>query len=199
MLKVYLLRHGETSMNADGNRYCGRTDVELTEKGIGQANNVKEQVKDIQFDAVFCSPLIRSSATAKIAAEGNEIKEDARLIEVDFGNWEGKTREEFIAEDPDSWKQWNADPMIAKAGSTGETAKEVVERVNSFFEEVRNTYPNGTVMVVGHNGINRLFLAWKLSMELKNYRRILQENSAVTLFTLDQDNEMQIQLLNCRR
>lgn len=199
MLKVYLLRHGETSMNADGNRYCGRTDVELTEKGVGQANNVKEQVKDIHFDAVFCSPLIRSSATAKIAGEGNEIIEDARLIEVDFGNWEGKTREEFIAEDPDSWKQWNTDPMIAKAGSNGETAKQVVERVNSFFEEVRNTYPNGTVMVVGHNGINRLFLAWKLSMELKNYRRILQENSAVTLFTLDHEGEMQIQLLNCRR
>lgn len=199
MLVVYLLRHGETPMNADGNRYCGRTDVELTKKGIEQANKVKDQVKAIKFDAVYSSPLIRASATAEIAAEGNEIKKDARLIEVDFGNWEGKTREEFIAEDPDSWNQWNADPMTAKAGVTGETAKVVVERVSSFFEELRNTYPNGTVMVVGHNGINRLFLAWKLSMELKNYRRILQENSAVTLFTLGEDNEIQLQLLNCRR
>lgn len=199
MLKVYLLRHGETPMNADGNRYCGRTDVELTEKGIKQANNVKEQVKDIKFDAVYSSPLLRASATAEIAAPGSKIIKDERIIEVDFGNWEGKTREEFIAEDPESWKKWNEDPNIAKAGATGETAKEVVDRVNSFFEELRNKYPNGKVMVVGHNGINRLYLASKLSMDLKNYRRILQENSAVTLFTLDEENEIQLQLLNCRR
>lgn len=198
MLNVYLLRHGETSMNADGNRYCGRTDVPLTEKGIAQAHFVQTQLRETQLDAVYSSPLMRASHTAEIACGGTKVIRDERLIEVDFGNWEGKTREEFIAENPLSWDQWCADPSYVKAGETGETALEVVQRVNSFFEEKYAAHPNGTIMVVGHNGLNRLFLSWKLGMELKNYRRIVQENSSVTYFSLDENNEILLKLLNCR-
>jgi len=198
MLNIYLLRHGETAMNADGNRYCGRTDVALTEKGIEQANIVKKQLQNIEFDAVYSSPLIRAAHTAEIACNGKTVIRDERLIEVDFGKWEGKTRAEFITENPGIWDQWCKDPTNVKAGEKGETAMEVVQRVHSFFEQLLVNYPNGNIMVVGHNGINRLFLAWKLSMELKNYRRILQENSSITLFSLDEDNEIQLKLLNCR-
>src|SRR5690606_30019312 len=100
MLNVYLLRHGETSMNADGNRYCGRTDVALTEKGIGQAHLVRNQLSETKLDAVYSSPLVRASRTAEIACGGVEVINDERLIEVDFGSWEGRTRTEFIAENP---------------------------------------------------------------------------------------------------
>lgn len=199
MLNVYLLRHGETSMNADGNRYCGRTDVALTEKGIEQAHLVKNQLIETQLDAVYSSPLVRAFHTAEIACGGVEVIKDNRLIEVDFGGWEGKTREEFIEDNPLSWDRWSSDPTHVKAGETGETALEVVQRVNSFFEEKREMHPNGTIMVVGHNGLNRLFLSWKLGMELKNYRRIVQENSSVTFFSLDENNEILLKLLNCRR
>lgn len=198
MLNIYILRHGETAMNADGNRYCGRTDVALTDKGIEQANMVKNQLEDIVFKAVYSSPLIRAVRTAEIAGNGREVRQDQRLIEVDFGEWEGKTRSEFIADNPDIWDQWCEDPTNVRAGETGETALEVVYRVNSFFEELRTTYTDGNIMVVGHNGINRLFLASKLSMKLKNYRRLVQENSSVTLFSLDENNEIQLKLLNCR-
>ncbi len=43
MLNVYLLRHGQTQYNAEGNKYCGRTDIPLTDKGIGQAELVRPQ------------------------------------------------------------------------------------------------------------------------------------------------------------
>ena len=52
MLNIYLLRHGQTAWNADGNRYCGRTDLPLTELGLEQARLASEQLKDIAFDAV---------------------------------------------------------------------------------------------------------------------------------------------------
>lgn len=199
MLNVYLLRHGETAMNADGNRYCGRTDIELTEKGLLQAETASRQLENIPIDAVYSSTLIRASKTAKIAGGTKTVIEDERLIEVDFGKWETKTREEFIAEDPVIWDEWCTDPSNVRAGGTGETAMEVVKRVDSFFEEVREKYPTGNIIVVGHNGINRLYLAWKLSMELKNYRRLLQENSVVTLFSLDENNEILLKQLNCKQ
>jgi alpha-ribazole phosphatase/probable phosphoglycerate mutase len=198
MLNVYLLRHGQTQWNAEGNRYCGRTDIPLTEKGIRQAQLVKEQFGKMSFTAVYSSPLERAYRTAMIAANREEVVRDQRLIEADFGNWEGKTKEEFIEENGDLWKKWMNDPATARAGGTGETGMEIVRRVDDFFTEMLNRHRSGNILVVGHNGINRLYLAYKLGMPLKHYRRIVQENSSVTLFSLDHHGELTLKLLNSK-
>lgn len=195
MLKVYLLRHGETTYNADGNRYCGRTDIELTEKGYAQANLVNFLLKDVQFDAVYSSPLKRAKMTADIAS-GTKVITDPRLIEADFGLWEGKTREEFIAENELLWTNWSADPQMTNAGGTGESGKAIVERVDHFFEEMQEKHPDGTILVVAHNGVNRLYMAYKLGMPLRNYRQLAQENSSITLFELDKNGEFTLKKLN---
>lgn len=186
MLTIYLLRHGETTYNADGNRYCGRTDAELTEKGIAQAHRVAETLQGRPIDAVYASPLKRAYLTAEIAS-GNQLPvvQDRRLIELDFGAWEGKTREEFISEDPDLWKSWSESPDHTRAGGSGDTALEVVHRVDDFFAEMMQKHEGQHILVVAHNGVNRLYLAWKLGMPLKHYRRIVQENSAITVIRFD--------------
>jgi alpha-ribazole phosphatase/probable phosphoglycerate mutase len=197
-LDVYLLRHGQTQWNADGNRYCGRTDIPLTETGRRQAETAKEGLKAVVFDAVYSSPLERAFVTAQTAGNGRPVIKDQRLIEVDFGKWEGLTKEEFIAADPLAWQSWMKDPLVAKAGSTGETATEVIQRVDDFFTEILRQEKHRTILVVGHNGINRLYLAWKLGMDVKHYRRIHQENSSITMFTLDTQGEITLKLLNSR-
>ncbi|WP_353717507.1 histidine phosphatase family protein [Dyadobacter sp. 676] len=199
MLHVYLLRHGETSWNADGNRYCGATDIGLTQKGLEQAHLAAALLKGVQFDAVYTSPLQRAHRTAAIAS-GNraDIIVEQRLIEASFGEWEGKTRAEFIAENPALWNAWAQEPDYVRAGGTGETAVEVVTRVDDFFNELITKHPNGTVLVVAHNTVNRFYMAWKLGMPLKNYRQIVQENSSVTLFSLDSRGEFSLLKLNCR-
>lgn len=185
MLKVILLRHGETAYNADGNRYCGRTDIGLTEKGLAQASKIFTVLKHEHIDAVYSSPLQRARWTAEIASGNQIVEADDRLIEADFGLWEGKTKEEFNAEDPALWKQWMADPGTARAGGTGETGAEIVNRVADFFNEIYKKHNGELVMVVAHNGINRLYLAFKMGMPLANYRRFDMENSAITYFEMD--------------
>ena len=197
MLKIYLLRHGQTAWNADNNRYCGRTDIPLTETGIRQAASVNRQLKEVPFDGVYSSPLQRASLTAEIATGQRPVK-DQRLIEVDFGSWEKKTKEEFIPEDPKIWQDWTNDPGTTRAGGTGETGLEVVLRVDDFFNELLATHASGNFLVAAHNGVNRLYLAYKLGMPLKNYRLILQENSAVTLFTLDEQGDFLLRQLNSK-
>jgi broad specificity phosphatase PhoE len=197
MLTVYLLRHGETEYNADGNRYCGRTDIDLTPKGLAQANEVYALLKDKKFDAVYSSPLKRAKRTAEIATGVNVLTDD-RLIEIDFGKWEGKTKEEFTAEDPICWEKWMDNPALATAGENGENGQAIIDRVNSFFEEMRIKHRNGTIVVVAHNGINRLYMTHKLGMPLKNYRRIAQENSSITLFDLDDEGVFTLHKLNGR-
>ncbi|WP_231426189.1 histidine phosphatase family protein [Pedobacter sp. Leaf250] len=198
MLKVYLLRHGETAYNADGNRYCGRTDIELTTKGLRQAKFVFDQLSDIKIDAVYSSPLLRAKRTAEIASGERDVFIDERLIEVDFGDWEGKTKEEFIAENASLWTDWMDAPESNKAGGTGESATEIVERVTAFFDEMIAKHQNKTIMVVGHNGINRLFMASKLGMPLKNYRQLAQQNSSITEIEFDEDGVMTLKLLNSK-
>lgn len=196
MLNVYLLRHGETAYNADGNRYCGRTDIELTGKGIRQAEEVRDRLKRIHLDAVYSSPLIRAHRTAEIATGWTNVQTDTRLIEVDFGSWEKKTREEFVAEDPQSWDAWSRDPENHRAGNTGETGSEIVRRLNTFFNEMLTRHAGQTILVAGHNGTNRLYMAYKLGMPLQNYRRLFQENSAITCFELADDGEFTLKKLN---
>jgi len=196
MLSVYLLRHGETAYNADGNRYCGRTDLALTEKGILQAKAVFEQLKGKKIDAVYSSPLKRANDTAKIASGNENVTVDKRLIEIDFGNWEGKRRDEFVTENPLVWQQWEQNPATAQAGGTGETAQQVIERVDAFFGEMLAKHKNQTILVVGHNGINRFYMAHKLGMPLKNYRKIVQHNSSLTFFQLDDNGEFTLEKLN---
>lgn len=196
MVTICLLRHGETAYNADGNRYCGRTDIDLTDKGIAQAYRMKKLLKDFQFDAIFSSPLKRAKNTAIIASGKEEILVDMRLIEVDFGQWEGKRAEEFQLEDPQSWENWLSAPEHFRAGNTGETATEIVTRLNSFYTELLDKYVGKTVLIVGHNGINRFFIASQLGMPLKKYRKIVQENSALTLLTLSKEDGVHLLKLN---
>jgi len=200
MLTVYLLRHGETLWNADGNRYCGATDIGLTDKGIQQAHQAANVLKSIVFDAIYSSPLQRASRTAQIASGtlNDEIIIDQRLIEANFGDWEGKTKDEFIAENPGLWDDWRLSPDHTRAGGNGETAMEVVDRVEDFFREMAEKHPSGTILVVAHNAVNRFYMAWKLGMPLKNYRKLVQENSSITLFSLDEMGEFSLLKLNCR-
>lgn len=195
MLTVYLLRHGETDFNAQGNRYCGRIDIDLTEKGIAQANQVNNLLSGIRFDAVYSSPLIRAKKTAEIAS-GYSPQADNRLIEIDFGLWEGKTKAEFIGDDIDVWKKWCAHPEHAPAGKTGERDEDVLQRMNSFFQEMQIKHHDQLILVVAHNGVNRLYLAGQLGMPIKNYSRISQNNSAITIFQIDREDGFLLTMLN---
>lgn len=198
MLTVYLLRHGETAWNADGNRYCGATDIGLTQKGWQQAQQAATALTGLSFDAVYSSPLQRAFQTAQLVSGNREVIADQRLTEASFGQWEGKTKEEFIAQNADLWHDWCERPDNTRAGGTGETARQVVDRVDDFFQQMQKKHFDGTILVVAHNAVNRFYMTWKLGMPLKNYRKIVQENSAITRFNLDADNEFSLLSLNCR-
>jgi alpha-ribazole phosphatase/probable phosphoglycerate mutase len=198
MLNVYLLRHGQTQWNADGNKYCGRTDLPLTEIGIQQAEKVKEQLKGKMFTAVFSSPLQRALRTAQIAASTLDVITDERLIEADFGLWESKPKEVFIPENEALWHGWCTDPTTTKAGGTGETASDVIARVDDFFTQLVREHIEGDFLVVAHNGVNRFYLAHKLGMPIKDYRKLYIDNSTISMFQLDADGELTLVHLNSK-
>jgi broad specificity phosphatase PhoE len=197
MLNIYLIRHGETAWNADNNRYCGRTDIPLTERGLKQAGTLREQLHAIKWNGVFSSPLERAYTTAQIASGATVVK-DERLIEADFGLWERKTKEEFLAENAKLWHDWMRDPANNRAGGTGETGMEIVQRMDDFFQSLQKQYTTGNFLVAAHNGVNRLFLSHKLGMPLRNYRMFFMENAAPSMFTLEPDGSFVLRHLNSK-
>ena len=95
---IYIVRHGQTKYNVEG-RYGGRIDIPLNNNGIKSAKELRDKFKNVKFDYVICSPLIRTQQTAKIITNKSLIL-DERLIERDNGELEGKLKSE-IQELPD--------------------------------------------------------------------------------------------------
>ena len=85
---LYIIRHGQTELN---NRKVlqGRSDHPLNENGIAQARDAAEKLKGITFDVVWSSPLIRALQTAKIIVPDAKPRIDERLIEMEYGPYEG--------------------------------------------------------------------------------------------------------------
>jgi broad specificity phosphatase PhoE len=179
---IYLLRHGETVWNAEGNRYCGRTDIPLSPVGRAQAGAAAAALAGTALAAVVSSPLIRGRETAAAIAEGRlAATTDEGLLEIDFGRWEGMTATEIARTDPVGWAAWQADPASSRAGGNGEAGAEGAARALAALERLVRDFPSEDVVVVGHNTLNRLLLVALLGAPLAGYRRLVQANGCINV------------------
>jgi alpha-ribazole phosphatase len=178
----YLLRHGETEWNAE-NRLCGRTDVPLSEAGCRQAKSLAERLKSIPFEALYSSPLKRALETARLISEcvGLQPVPDQRLVELDYGQWEGKTLAEIMENDPKTFHAWDANPaQVAPPG--GESGLEAQQRVVSFLDSLAARHPQGHVLVVFHKTVCRLAICHALGLSPCEYRRrLIVSNAALSI------------------
>ena len=85
---IYIIRHGQTELNSR-QVLQGRSDYPLNDSGIAQAAEAGEKLRGIAFASVYSSPLLRAVQTAEIVAPGVKPKLDSRLIELDYGPYEG--------------------------------------------------------------------------------------------------------------
>src|SRR3990167_8399519 len=154
-MEVILVRHGLTENNK--RRITnGRLDEPLAKEGKIQAQELAQRLKDKPIDIIYSSPLKRATLTALPIAEklGKAINIDHRLIEVDFGSFEGKPSEEVREvlgdEMRDLFNKYEYD--LTPYG--GESSTQVEGRVKSFYEDLKQQ-PYEMVLVVTHGGIVR--------------------------------------------
>lgn len=183
MTTFYFIRHGETEWNHQDNRYCGLTDVPLNVSGFKQSDDVAKVLAAIPFDRGFTSELQRAQQTMRAITtfhQGMTIQVDARLNEIDFGNWEGIPFEKITAQA--SWQRWinNENDRNIRAGEVGESAFDVFQRGVNFLTAINEQYPHETVAIVSHNTFIRLLITGILEAPWGNYRRIKQKNTGIT-------------------
>jgi len=178
----YLIRHGESEWNAE-NRLCGRSDVPLSETGRRQAKSLAERLKPIPFEAFYSSPLERALETARLISASVALPPvpDPRLVELDYGQWEGKTLAEIRENDPKTFRAWDANPaQVAPPG--GESGLEAQQRIVSFLDFLAAKHPQGHVLVTSHKTVCRLAICYALGMPPSEYRRrLILDNAAMSI------------------
>ena len=140
---IAFVRHGQTELNRGG-RLQGRLDAALSELGVHQAAALGRGFAKEPVVRVFSSPLRRACDTAAAIARehGLDVDVDERLIELDYGEWDGLALTDVPAAE---WAAWRADPNFAPPG--GERLVDVTARVSAFCAEVGDP---GLVVAVSH-------------------------------------------------
>ncbi len=139
---VWLARHGETAWSVSG-RHTGLTDLPLTERGERNARRLGERLTGVAFVKVFSSPLTRALRTCQLAGFGPLAEIDRDLVEWNYGDYEGKTRDEILAIRP-GWQ------LFRDGCPGGETPAEVGVRADRVLSRLRAVDGSVLVFSSGH-------------------------------------------------
>lgn len=152
--KLVLLRHGETEWSRTG-RHTGLTDIPLTAHGEELARAAGELVRDYDFGLVLSSPLQRAARTAELAGLDAEI--DPRMVEWDYGGYEGRTTKDIRAELGYNWSVFMHG--VVRGETPGETVEEVAARASRVLTRVLPAMATGDVALVAHGHYLRILAA----------------------------------------
>ncbi|HEX4028308.1 MAG TPA: histidine phosphatase family protein [Rhizomicrobium sp.] len=189
-MRVALLRHGPTEWNAAG-RIQGHTDIPLSETGYAQMAALS---LPFSFPRIYASPMLRARQTAQALGLADPVL-DARLMEQNWGAWEGLTRAEILSR--------HGEDAFAKAGSErgeafrpggGESTGELHARVTDFLKDVARE--DGDAIMVAHLGVLRaaytLATGWNMATPMPAELDV----SKILLLSLDSTGIPSIAKLN---
>jgi phosphoserine phosphatase len=209
--RVILVRHGETSFNAEG-RVQGHIDVStLTQKGLADAQSVGQALLGIPIQAFYHSPLQRARQTAEaigtvLAKENSAIAlpvVNPNLIEISLPLWEGLLFDEVKEKFPDAYRAWHKAPHLLQMDDPNGAppffpVQSLFAQAQHLWDEVLPAHPNQTLLFVGHSGINRSLICTALGLPPERYQTIQQANCNISVLNFP-DNTLgsaQLESLN---
>ena len=163
-MKLVVLRHSQTLMNAQ-NLIVGRTDDSLSPEGILMAQDAAKKIAAFQSE-------IEKSCAKKI-----DIKIDDRIIEQDYGEFEGKSRlsSEFA---------FSKSQFAFPTGKTGESHFKLAQRTYNFLDDVINKHQNENILVVTHGGICRVIATYFNAMTNTEYANWRAQNCQLDFYDI---------------
>lgn len=169
-LKIYLLRHGETTYSQRG-AYCGELDAELTPEGRQMAQHFAEAYRSIPWTEIYVSPMKRAIATAQPLCDALNLPMQIRegLREISYGAWEDQ-EPDFVRQHYDQdFLRWQTDPAW-NPPTGGETAIQIAARALPVITEIESKHKTGNVLVVSHKATIRIILCSLLGIDVGRYR-----------------------------
>ncbi|MEH2254762.1 histidine phosphatase family protein [Nostoc sp.] len=196
MTRVIIVRHGQSGYNTE-RRIQGRTDAStLTEKGRNDASLVGKALSNILFNAIYSSPLQRAKHTADIihselatqAKQSAVVQVSDLLLEIDLPLWEALLTSQVKQNFAEDYRTWHQNPdelrmLLNDAERTREhyPVLALYEQARQFWQEILSQHQGETILIVGHNGINRALISTALGIPPSRYHSIQQSNCGITV------------------
>ncbi len=181
MGNIFLVRHGETDWHLE-NRILGRTNKSLNARGFEQGRLVAQRFAGQDLAALYVSPIQRCRETIAALAQvkGREPVVLDGLMEVDFGEWDGRKSADIMAEDPELLRQWLMHPSSMRIPG-GENMAEVHGRVVEAMNWILARHdPEQDILVVSHGGPIRMVVCEILGMDIDRMLRLEVDLASVT-------------------
>jgi len=176
MTRLLLTRHGHVE-GIKPARFRGRAELELTPTGLAQAETIARRIaRQWKPVAIYTSGLERCIVTgARIgAACGAPSSVMDGLMDLDYGAWQMRTHDEIRVQDPDSFKLWHTAPHLMRFPK-GESLQDLVSRTSNALRTVLARHRTETVVMVGHDSVNRALLMQLLDQPLAAYWKLVQD------------------------
>lgn len=169
--ELWLARHGETEWSLSG-RHTSRTDVPLTVRGERQAVALGERLRGVAFSSVLVSPRARARRTAELAGFSEVLVVDEDLVEVDYGEYEGRTSAEIQRARP-GWDLWR------DGCPGGETIAQAAARAERVLARAREA--GGPVLLVGHGHLTRTLASRALTLDPGHGRHLALDPASLSI------------------
>lgn len=187
MTRLYLVRHGETEWNK-ASKVQGRTDTELSEKGIRQAELLSERIAGEDIAAIYSSSLNRALRTAEIIAGRKDcrVEKSESYHEIRLGPWEGLTIHEIQEKYSEYYKAYREDPeKFSLPGA--ETFLELIERTYGAIIKLVEKHKGSSILIVSHGTAIKAAMIRILGIGLINYTKFRIDNASVSIIEFPDD------------
>jgi broad specificity phosphatase PhoE len=195
---IYITRHGETDANTDPEpRVRGRIEIPLNALGIAHSKALGDYIKDVNVGKVYYSKISRAKQTAEFMAGQHstklELVEEPLLIDISWGDWEGKTYMQAFGDPTGGDYKHHPEKIIIP---NGESFYSVLDRIKKFLDRFWNS-DEDVCMICSHGAITNLIALYITDQPMKNFWRMYMNGCGLSVikmtdvdqFTIDTWNE----------
>ena len=196
MTKILLTRHGHVE-GIKPERFRGRAPLDLTARGRAEAAAVAQRIAGAwQPEHIYTSPLGRCVETAAVIAKACGIAANTcdDLNDIDYGAWQFKTFAEAKEQNPALFAAWFATPQLVRFPN-GESLQDLAARTADALRMVLARHPDDTIVLVGHDSVNRALLMELLDQPLSAYWRLAQSPCCLNEIDIDAE-KISVQRVN---
>lgn len=183
--RIILVRHGQTAWNegAGEERFRGRMDLPLDATGHAQARALAARLSDESIAALYTSPLLRARQTIEpLATERSlPLQTHGHLLDIDYGRFQGLTSSEANAQYPEPYSLWRKAPSRVHFPG-GEGLADVELRLQALLDELLLRHPGDTIILVGHQIVNKVLACMLLGLSLDQIWHIHQDTAGINVF-----------------
>jgi phosphoserine phosphatase len=189
MTEIVLVRHGHVDWHQP-ERFRGRAELALSDRGRRQAQAAALRIATAwEPKAIYTSPLGRSRDTAAAIAAACRLAVEPvdGLADIDYGAWQGLTRDEAVRRWPQEIDLWFRAPHLASIPG-GETLAALLARTTAALHELLRRRSAETLVIVGHDSVNRVLLLHAMELPLSRYWQLQQDPCGINCLSFANDS-----------